>query len=46
MTGDKTADPRHWRQETESDGIAWWRIDKADARWATQHPQGDIGGQQ
>jgi len=31
MTGDKTADLRHWRQETDSDGIAWWCIDKADA---------------
>lgn len=31
MSSTATADLQHWRQETDSDGIVWWCIDKAGA---------------
>jgi len=31
MTGTETTSLKHWRQETDSDGVVWLCIDKADA---------------
>ena len=31
MTDSETAKLEHWRRETDSDGIVWLCIDKADA---------------
>ena len=31
MCSTKAANLKHWRQETDGDGIVWWCIDKADA---------------
>lgn len=31
MTNNETSVQKHWRQEKDTDGIAWWCLDKADA---------------